>query len=694
MAKLGDLIVRIGADTRDLNKQLGRVQREMRSMTGNLAQLGQNMTRAITVPLAGLGALAVKSAADLEKLEASFVSLTGGVDQAAAMMKQLNEFTASTPFQIENVANAARQLIASGTEIGEVNNQLRFLGDIAATSGVTIEEIAAIFAKVNAKGKVELENLNQLAERGIPIFKALADATGLPADSLGAGAVSVKQFNEVLKSFAKEGGFAAGAMERLSQTAAGKFSTALDNLKLAGATLGEEFLPIINKLLDKVVALSQSFAELSPNVKRSLTTLGGMAGVLGPILYIIPQITTQLKLMSDALKANPILAAAGVVTSIGIALQGMKSDADNARKSIEQLRDSFSQLTDESREEKRADAAETIKQLLAYQELGNQFKALEDQLLSEGFKTGTAGYINRLNPLLRELKAGFSDAELAVYNFGKEYFKVNDYLAPSVANHDRVTDAIIEQQEKMAALTVQQVVLAESTADTTSAIVEETKAIEEAGNKTFWLLVQLNQMSTPQIGGLLDMLEGVKVKLQEVGDVAKETGNAIQSAIQNAVSDSLVALGEGIGKMLSGGLQGVNLMAGALMQLGNLMKSIGKAMVAQATAMIAFQKTLFKNPYLAAAAGVAFIAAGALLSNYATNLQEMPALAEGGLAYGATTAIVGDNPNARIDPEVIAPLSKLQDMMGGQRVEVFGRISGDDIYLSNARTSRNRNRYS
>jgi len=168
MAKLGDLIVRIGADTKDLNKQLGRVQREMRSMTGNLTQLGQNLTRAITVPLAGLGALAVKSAADLEKLEASFVSLTGGVDQAAAMMKQLNEFTASTPFQIENVANAARQLIASGTEIGEVNNQLRFLGDIAATSGVTIEEIAAIFAKVNAKGKVELENLNQLAERGIP----------------------------------------------------------------------------------------------------------------------------------------------------------------------------------------------------------------------------------------------------------------------------------------------------------------------------------------------------------------------------------------------------------------------------------------------------------------------------------------------------------------------------------------------
>jgi len=290
MAKLGDLVVRIGADTRDLNKQLGRVQRNMRSMTSNLTSLGQSMTKAITLPLAGLGAMAVKSAADLEQLETSFVSLTGGVEEAAAMMEQLNEFTAKTPFQIENVANAARQLIASGTEISQVNEQLQFLGDIAATSGVTIEEIAAIFAKVNAKGKVELENLNQLAERGIPIFKALAEATGLPADKLGAGAVSVEEFNKVLKSFAEEGGFAAGAMERLSQTAAGKFSTALDNLKQAGAEIGNQLLPFISALLDKVTELAQSFAALSDGTKRAILVLGGMAAALGPLLYTLPQV--------------------------------------------------------------------------------------------------------------------------------------------------------------------------------------------------------------------------------------------------------------------------------------------------------------------------------------------------------------------------------------------------------------------
>ena len=68
MAKLGDLVVRIGADTRDLNKSLGRVQRNMRSMTSNITKLGQDMTRSVTLPIIGVGAAALKSAADLQTL--------------------------------------------------------------------------------------------------------------------------------------------------------------------------------------------------------------------------------------------------------------------------------------------------------------------------------------------------------------------------------------------------------------------------------------------------------------------------------------------------------------------------------------------------------------------------------------------------------------------------------------------------
>lgn len=683
MAKLGDLIVRIGADTRDLNKQLGRVQREMRSMTGNLTQLGQNMTRAITVPLAGLGALAVKSAADLEKLEASFVSLTGGVDQAAAMMKQLNEFTASTPFQIENVANAARQLIASGTKVSEVNDQLRFLGDIAATSGVTIEEIAAIFAKVNAKGKVELENLNQLAERGVPIFKALADATGLPADSLGAGAVSVQQFNDVLKSFAEEGGFAAGAMERLSETASGRFSTAVDNAKFALANVGEQILPIVNKGLEQATKLLQGFSKLTPETIKLAGGLSLVLGTLGPLVTMMPKIISSVDMLrkSFLLTTPAILGVAAVVGTVVGLFMRIKNEASQSADEIKEVQKALDELT-ETELRREAGVSKT-----AGREAINL--AIEDSLKK------VAEAQEELNKIEAEIQKGGQGLRAVYKNKIADIKEYQDEMQRS-ADAGQQLLVFLDEQEKGA----------RQAASATKELSQQFTTLDEI--LTNWSTEGKKKITLPILEGIEEIEEAfeeielefdydpskVISQFEKLRDFTTGLAKDIESALQTALTDSLVALGEGIGKLLSGGLKGVNLMAGALMQLGNLMKSIGKAMIAQATAMITFQKTLFKNPYLAAAAGVAFVAAGALLSNYATNLQEMPALAEGGLAYGATTAIVGDNPNARIDPEVIAPLSKLQDMMGGQRVEVFGRISGDDIYLSNARTSRNRNRYS
>ncbi len=267
------------------------------------------------------------------------------------MMQQLNEFTAKTPFQIEAVGNAARQLIASGTEISEVNNQLQFLGDIAATSGSEINEIAAIFAKVNAKGKVELENLNQLAERGIPIFTALSDATGLLPNELGAGAVSVEEFNKVLKSFADEGGFAEGAMERLSQTAAGKFSTALDNLKLAGAELVKSLMPVLKDIIDSVTSMAQKFVALDDNTKKIILAVGGFAAALGPLLVVMPKVIGAIKLLGATLKGlNPAwLAAAAGVALVTKAWGAFTKKTDNVEDTIKNLNKQIAQESIETK---------------------------------------------------------------------------------------------------------------------------------------------------------------------------------------------------------------------------------------------------------------------------------------------------------------------------------------------------------
>ncbi len=243
MAKLKDLKVTIGLSKKGLiklNADLRRTKSNFRRNFGEIAQMAKRAAAVMVGTLvAGVTAL-VKAGAEMERLEVGFRSITGGAKEAAKMVSQLNQFAASTPFQLENISRAARQLLAVGVAESDLTKELRMLGDIAAASGNQIEDIAAIFAKVQAKGKVELENLNQLAERGIPIFDQLRKVTGDANMEFGAGAVSVQEFNDALAQMVEQGGFAAGSMEQLSETAMGLWSTYKDNLNIALAQTAEE----------------------------------------------------------------------------------------------------------------------------------------------------------------------------------------------------------------------------------------------------------------------------------------------------------------------------------------------------------------------------------------------------------------------------------------------------------------------
>jgi len=67
--------------------------------------------------------------------------------------------------------------------------------------------------------------------------------------------------------------------------------------------------------------------------------------------------------------------------------------------------------------------------------------------------------------------------------------------------------------------------------------------------------------------------------------------------------------------------------------------------------------------------------------------------ADGGLVYGPTTALIGEGVGTTAsNPEVVAPLDKLKQYMGGgnQNIIVEGVLKGNDIYLSNKNTSVNR----
>lgn len=166
--------------------------------------------------------------------------------------------------------------------------------------------------------------------------------------------------------------------------------------------------------------------------------------------------------------------------------------------------------------------------------------------------------------------------------------------------------------------------------------------------------------------------------LEEVYSKIAQLMENFDKEVNKFLADSIVAAAEAIGKVIAGELGFGGLMKAILSQFATFLKNIGTQLIEFGTMILAFKSTLksvLANPWAAIGVGAAMVAAGAVMTALISkNAQEsVPALASGGLAYGATYAMVGDNPNASVDPEVIAPLSKLKSMLpsaGAQNIKL------------------------
>lgn len=664
MAKLGDLIVRIGADTRDLNKSLGRVQRNMRSMTGNMEKLGRSITQSVTLPLAGMAALSVQAFRDQAKAVAQVEQGLKSTGNAAGrtlgdLTKMASELQKNTLFGDEDILqNATAQLLTftniagdefDRTQKAALDLATRLGGDLKSASiqlGKALNDPIANLSALSRSGiqfsKEQKEVIKSLAETG-----ELAKAQGIILDELE------KQY----------GGSAEAAAE--ADGGITQLGNAIGDL---GEEIGRVVVGMIGPMVTRIREMVEGFTNLDESTKRVIVRLGGIVAAFGPILFFLPQIITQVRLLSVALASNPIFAAAGVITAIGFALQGMKGDADRARTSIDQLRDSFADLTEESSKQKLEQTKKELKALLAFQ------ADFERQL---EIRRETSRFGGGQRKAIAEYEASLSDAQKAEIALGTAIVRRSDAMGSGVGMSEAIVDTIIAHQNQLAALTPR--------------VIENTETVDENARSYSNAVPHLNEAAhaitdfsertdkaNKSLGQLFSMLENTVVQTQTTKDAFIDMGEEIKRALLGIAMSF-----DGTGGFMFKGLKA----------LGDMLVSIGQKMIVTAEAFKQFRKFLIKNPGLAVAAGIAFVVAGNALSNLATRQMEVPALAQGGVAYGPTMAMIGDNRNAAIDPEVVAPLSKLRDMMGGNQVEVFGRIQGNDIFLSNARTGTSRNRY-
>ena len=194
---------------------------------------------------------------------------------------------------------------------------------------------------------------------------------------------------------------------------------------------------------------------------------------------------------------------------------------------------------------------------------------------------------------------------------------------------------------------------------------------------------QLGTTGTPSVGPI----QGPKTFAQTIADqnamIAFLFPNLDKVTEKtNEMSFAAASFGDILRDSMNQALEGTQSFGKAFIEAVNQMI---KRLLVQLAVMTAIQ-ILFGGP---AAAKTALSVAG--LKGTLGNITGM-SFANGGIISGPTLGLMGEYAGANSNPEVVAPLSKLKSMIGGgsQQVEVVGRISGTDIFLSNARTSGNR----
>ncbi len=274
--------IKLDLDTQGVRAGLKRTQANLKASSQKLNALSSALAAKALVAGAAFTGIGfaigkiVSEAAKIEAIKTQFAVLTKSVTKANIAIEELQEFSATTPFQFEDIANAGKKLLGFGFEVESIKDHLQSLGDVSAAVGTPLGELATVFGQVKSEGKLSGERLKQFQEKAVPIASALAKTMGIAETSIrdfvSAGKIDFKTFEKAFQSISQEGGIAFEGMIKASKTTSGVISTLKDNFSLFLVFLGNNFLPEIKAV---ALAMITFFQKLKEN-KELLKTLANI----------------------------------------------------------------------------------------------------------------------------------------------------------------------------------------------------------------------------------------------------------------------------------------------------------------------------------------------------------------------------------------------------------------------------------
>jgi TP901 family phage tail tape measure protein len=508
---------------------------------------------------------------------------------------------------------------------------------------------------------------------------------------LGTAGAQGEAYADVLNNISNSTGIVDEGFKNVSQTSGFKFQQTLNSLRNAGIELGAALLPLVTKIANFLTRAINGFRDLSTETKTIILTLTAVLAASGPIMTAIGFIATAIPMI-----ISPVgLIIAGIIAATFAVIKFW----DEIRPVLVKTINFFIDLYNEN----MAFRGAINLVILSFKNLWTIGSAI--------FKSFTSS-IKAIGKILigaftfdaAKVKEGLSDIKDAAFEAVDDIVTgIQDNLDTALENTftpkekiefvteeglQKGIDNITEPVKKAWAKLTGMFTFAGGAGTSTPAPTTTTGTTEDAG-------VTEEQVTTTQ-DRLSRMALAYKQYAVQVQANAEQAAGAITNMVDSIIHEGLMKLGEAL---VTGKFDFKSFSTFILNAFANTAEQLGKLAISIGFAAKGIFEALKGKPELAILAGGALLVlagvARAQMAKMAENQQQVK-LAKGGLAYGETLAVVGDNPNARMDPEVIAPLSKLQGMLGksnGGAVEVYGRISGQDILLSSEKAGRVRTRY-
>ena len=301
---LGPISKKVGK----IDKEFDKVDKSINRTSGSFSKFKGLIAGAITVGgIATFGKAVVEASSRAEDLKTTLETVTGSAKGADDAFKFINDFATRTPFDIETLTETFIKLKAAGIEPTE--DLLTTFGDTASVTTDRIGSLTAItdlFSRTTAGG-LGLEELNRLADRGIPVFDILNDKLGitrLEISEFGKTAEGAAKIKDALLEGLNEG--FGGGMEKASQN----LSVSLSNLGIAANNalikVGEGGLSdainnaaqTMSKFIveneDLALALGEKLGQAVTMVMDAIPVLAGYVEEAGPIFELLGTIATDI----------------------------------------------------------------------------------------------------------------------------------------------------------------------------------------------------------------------------------------------------------------------------------------------------------------------------------------------------------------------------------------------------------------